>query len=59
MRGAMAFGRSVINKGPETHSDPVIDLTTGVKINTHTHTLKWAKLNGVRELYTTPHPKQQ
>lgn len=36
-RGALAFGRSVINKGPETHSDPVIDLTTGVKINTHTH----------------------
>ena len=34
----MAFGRSVINKGPETHSDPVIDLTAGVKINTHTHT---------------------
>lgn len=68
-RGAMAFGRSVINKGPETHSDPVIDLTTGVKINTqghthtyphtHTHTLKWAELDGVCELYTTPHPKQQ
>lgn len=37
-RGAMAFGRSVINKGPETHSNPVIDLTTRVKINTHTHT---------------------
>lgn len=34
-RGAMAFGRSVINKGPETHSYPVIDLTTGVRINTH------------------------
>ena len=34
----MAFGRSVINKGPETHSDPLIDLTTEVRINTHTHT---------------------
>lgn len=33
----MAFGRSVINKGPETHSYPVIDLTTKVKMNTHTH----------------------
>lgn len=32
----MAFARSVINEGPETHSDPLIDLTTGVKINTHT-----------------------
>lgn len=37
MRGAMAFARSVINKRLETHSDPVIDLTTEVKINTHTH----------------------
>jgi len=37
-RGAMAFGRPVINKRPETHSDPVIDLTTGVNINTHMHT---------------------
>lgn len=34
----MAFGRSVINKGPETHSDPVLDLTAGVKIHTQTHT---------------------
>lgn len=34
----MAFGKSVINKGPETHSDPVIDLTAGVHINTHSHT---------------------
>lgn len=38
MRGAMAFSRSVINKGPETHSNPVIDLTTRVKINTQEHT---------------------
>lgn len=34
----MAFGKSVINKGPEAHSDPVIDLTAGVHINTHSHT---------------------
>ena len=44
----MAFGRSVINKRPETHSDPVIDLTTGVNINTqehtHTHTLKYTHI---------------
>lgn len=35
-RGAMVFDRSVINKKLETHSDPVIDLTARVSINTHT-----------------------
>lgn len=44
-RGAMAFGRSVINKGPEMHSDPVIDLTTGAG-TTHTPAL-WPSPKGV------------
>lgn len=52
-RGAMAFGRSVINKGPETHSDPVIDLTTGVKINTHTH----ARTHACAHAHTKNPPK--
>lgn len=52
-RGAMAFGRSVINKGPETHSDPVIDLTTGVKINTHTH----ARTHACAHAHTKTPPK--
>lgn len=30
------LGGLSLTKGPETHSDPVIDLTTGVRINTHT-----------------------
>lgn len=57
-RGAMAFGTSVINKGPETHSYPVIDLTTKVKINTHTHTcthysgLHWQAFMNCTRLHT-------
>lgn len=54
-RGAMAFGRSVINKGPETHSDPVIDLTAGVKINTHTCT--HARTHACAHTHTKNSPK--
>lgn len=57
-RVAMVFDRSVINKKLETHSNPVIDLTARVNINTRTHlnklTMKWTKMANVCELYMTP-----